>query len=162
MNTRRFICETVARCMRPVTMLALAASAAAAQRAHFGTLGGVNFDSKEPFVGFQFTAPLASLVEFYPSVDVYLPDHGSAVGLNGDLKLRLPTGTPVQLYTGGGLNVMHRSASGVSNNDLGANFLFGLESRAGWIHPFLEGRALVHDNSSFQLQGGSNFTLPSR
>jgi hypothetical protein len=42
---------------------------------------------------------------------------------------------------------------------VGANLLLGLESRTGWVHPFVEGKLLLHDNSQFQLIGGLNLTI---
>src|SRR6266487_3572021 len=37
--------------------------------------------------------------------------------------------------------------------------LGGLESRFGYTHPYVEGRALHHDRSAFQLNAGLNITL---
>lgn len=141
-------------------LLAAAAAPAAAQgRAHIGPRSGVNLDSDDWFVGAQFTIPLTRQFEFYPSLDVYFPAQGTSLGINGDLKYRVPVGPTWSSYFGGGLNVLYRDANGVSDTDAGGNLLAGLESRWGNVHPFFEARVLLHDNTSLQLGAGLNITL---
>ena len=143
------------------TLLALAslalcvASPARAQHAHLGLHGGVNFDRDEALVGAQLLFPLGGRAALYPSLDYYLTDGGSLVGLNLDLKFGGAAGLTA-LYLGGGLNFL-RSANG--GRDTGANLFAGLESRAGVMHPYLEFRVLLHDNTSSQLLVGINWTL---
>ena len=144
----------------PIALLIGWTSAVAAQtRAHIGPRIGVNFDSDDLLIGAQFTAPLGSRLEFYPSVDIYFPNRGTSLGFNTDLKVLFPTRSAPQFYAGGGLNIAYRSVNSVSNTDLGANLIGGVESRRGQVHPFIEGRVLFHDNSAFQLVGGLNITL---
>ena len=45
------------------------------------------------------------------------------------------------------------------DSEAGLNLFFGIESLAGRVHPFGEGRFIVSDNSSFGIVGGLNFTL---
>lgn len=135
-----------------------AAAPGAAQRAHAGVRIGANFDTDEVLIGGHFLAPLSRRVELYPSLDIYFPEAGARLGFNGDLKVRFPT-TELDLYAGGGINYLHRRVAGVSDGDLGLNLLGGFETRGGWVHPFVEARVLLHDNTSFQLVGGLNFTL---
>jgi hypothetical protein len=52
------------------------------------------------------------------------------------------------------------SAQGDCNTDIGAN-RSGPRS-VGWIHPFVEGKVLLHDRSQFQLIGGLNLTIGGR
>ncbi len=140
-------------------MFVLAAAPVAAQRPHIGVGAGYNFESRDALLAFQATLPIVSRVDFYPSIDVYFPDRGSRTGFNFDMKIRFPEATGPDLYVGGGLGVLHRRVNDHSNTDTGANFFFGLESRSAPIRPFIEGRALLNNNSSFQIQGGLNFTL---
>jgi hypothetical protein len=42
---------------------------------------------------------------------------------------------------------------------VGANALLGLESRSGWVHPFVEGRAFISERNRATLLVGLNFTL---
>lgn len=142
------------RILTAVVLLASAAavSRAAAQRSHFGLHGGYNFDFNEGLIGAQIHMPLSRSIELYPSFDYYLMNSGTLLGFNGDLKFRTP-GTP--LYAGGGLNVL----SGGGNSDAGFDLFGGFETRYGRTHPYIEGRGLFHDTSSFQLLFGINITL---
>ena len=140
----------------------LACSATArAQRAHIGPHAGYDFDRNVGLAGGQVSLPLSRYVELYPSVDVYFVDTGTLVGFNGDLKLRLTPGAPLQLYAGGGINVLRRrgSGGGSATTDTGFDLLAGVESRRGGVHPYVEGRWLVHDATAFQLNAGLNITL---
>ena len=132
---------------------------ARAQRAHIGPHFGYNFDMDRALIGAHMLLPLSGDVEFYPSFDYYLVDQGSRIGFSGDLKFRMPTGGGSAFYLGGGLNFQNASAGGVSNNDTGWDMLFGLESRRGATHPFIEGRVLGHGNTMFQIGAGLNLSL---
>lgn len=141
------------RILTVVVLLAGAAvSRAAAQRSHFGVHGGYNFDVKEGLIGAQLHMPVSRSIEFYPSFDYYLVDAGSLVGFNADLKF---LGRQTPLYFGGGLNILSSSA----NSDTGFDLFGGFETRYGRTHPYIEGRFLFHDNSTFQLLFGINVTL---
>jgi hypothetical protein len=140
--------------------LAALAAPAAAQRAHIGAHAGYDFDNDHSAVGGQLSLPLNRFLELYPSLDVYLVDPGSLVGFSGDLKYRLNPGAPLQFYVGGGVNVLRSSAGGASTSDTGWDLLGGLESRAGYTHPYVEARALHHNTRSvLQLDAGLNITL---
>lgn len=143
----------------PVVLLVGIATAAPAQRSHVGPRIGVNFDGDDILLGGHFTIPITGSLEFYPSLDVYFPDNGTLLGFNGDLKYSFPTGEQLQFYAGGGINYLYRSVNDNSDGDFGVNLLGGLEARGSRVHPFVEGRILLHDNSSFQLVGGLNFTI---
>lgn len=143
-----------------LVMLGVSAAAAGAQQStHVGGRVGYDFDTREVLFSANLTVPMTSRLEFYPSLDVYTPDQGNRIGYNGDLKYRFPmTGGP-QFYAGGGIGVVSRTVGDFSDTDLGANLLLGLESRTGTVHPFVEGKVLLHDNSRFQLFGGVNLTI---
>lgn len=129
-----------------------AVSRAAAQRSHFGVHGGYNFDFDEGLIGAQLHMPIARSIELYPSFDYYLVDVGSLVGFNADLKFLSPRSP---LYFGGGLNIL----SGGGNSDTGFDLFGGFETRYGRTHPYIEGRFLFHNTSTFQLLFGINLTL---
>lgn len=149
----------VARWTLSVTLLATAVSAASAQRPHVGARVGYDFDSKNPVISLQATVPITQLVSFYPSADIYLPDNGTMNGFNGDLKLNLPSSTGPQFYLGGGVGVQTRHVNQASSTDVGANALLGVESRLGWVHPFIEGRAFISEQNRASLLVGLNITL---
>ncbi len=149
------------RLLLPVVLLAGVVSFASAQqmRPHIGVRGGGNFDYNDAVLGAHVLLPVAKWLDVYPSFDAYFPNTGTRLGFNADLKYRIPTNTSVGFYTGGGFNLLYRKINGVSDNDPGVNLLGGLETRQGWVHPFVEGRVLWHDNTSFQMMAGLNFTL---
>jgi hypothetical protein len=141
---------------------ALAASPAAAQRAHLGLHAGYNFDRDDALIGAQFSWPLGARVDAYPSLDYFFTDRGSALGFNLDLKLRnvaTADATGAVFYVGGGLNMQRTSFNGSSDMDTGGNLFVGYESRLRSAHPFFEIRGVLHQQSSVQLVGGLNFTL---
>lgn len=141
-------------------LLAVGPGVAVAQRAHIGPQAGYNFDADRAFVGAHLLLPLGSSVEFYPSFDYYFVDAGSLIGLRGDLKFRVPARGPSALYFGAGLDFRRAAAGGAADTDTGWDFLFGLESRIGLTHPFVEGRVLNHnDSAAFQVGAGLNLTL---
>jgi hypothetical protein len=137
-------------------LLAATAATARAQRSHIGPHAGYNFDLDRALLGAQLLLPVGRAVELYPSFDYYFVDQGSLVGFSGDLKFRFPTGGPSMFYFGGGVNFLRASAG---STDTGWDLLFGLESRRGVTHPYVEGRVLNHSRSAFQLAAGLNFTL---
>ncbi|HET7790384.1 MAG TPA: hypothetical protein VFK78_06255 [Gemmatimonadales bacterium] len=148
------------------TFLALAvllavSGPAAAQRSHVGVHAGYDFDRDVALAGGQLSLPLSRFVELYPSADVYFVSSGSLLGLNGDLKLRLRPGAPLQTYVGGGVNFLsaHPQGGGPGATDTGWDLFVGFESRRGYVHPYLEGRVQEHTRSVFHLLGGLNITL---
>jgi hypothetical protein len=134
-------------------------SAAQAERAHLGLRAGYNFELEEPAVGGHFAVPIVRQLDFYPSLDVFLPETGTRMLFNGDLKYRFATASAWGPYMGGGLNMRYRRVAGSGNSDLGGNLLAGIETRAGNVHPFFEGRLVMMDDATFQLLAGLNFTL---
>lgn len=145
-----------------LAVLVLAPTSASAQRAHLGVRAGYNFDYDDPSLGGHFSVPIARRLELYPSMDVYLPETGTRLAFNGDLKYRFRTPSAWEPYLGGGVQVLHRRIGDAGNNDVGANLLGGVETRVGTVHPFLEGRVVLQDNTSFQLATGLNITLFGR
>ena len=137
----------------------LYAGPAYAQRAHIGPHGGYNLDSNRGLAGAQMLLPIAPLVELYPSFDYYFANGATLFAFSGDVKLRLPLGGGTDPYFGGGVNALHSSTAGASGTDTGWDLLFGLESRRGVTHPYVEGRVLHHGASQVQLLAGLNITL---
>lgn len=141
---------------------AFAPTAAYAQRAHLGLRAGYTFDYDDPAIGGHFTVPVTRRLDFYPSLDVYLPESGSRLAFNGDLKYRFVSASVWEPYVGGGVSIVHRRIGDNGDNDVGADLLGGLETRLGAVHPFFEGRLRLADNSTFQVLGGVNITLFGR
>jgi hypothetical protein len=155
----------VPRLLVVLLLLALTTSTADAQRRSrrraivgtsvptYGGHLGYNFDGDDVLVGAQLTWPLTPNLALYPTFDYYFVSAGSLWALNFDLKYRPPTRYGAW-YVGGGLNWSHASAGGVSNSNTGLNLLTGLEGRRGRTRPYVEGKFILSDNSSFQIVGG--------
>ena len=141
-----------------LTLLLGSTGVAYAQRAHIGARAGYDFDSEDALIGGQILLPITRSVELYPSFDYYLRDAGTWLGFNGDLRFRLRTRTRSVVYVGAGLGVLSRS-NGVDETDTGLNLFGGFDAHTGSVHPFVEGRVRVMDDSSFQVLAGLNFTL---
>lgn len=146
-------------------LLAMTASTAEAQRRarrraivtqsgpRYGAHLGYNFDVKEVLLGAQLSWPIVPAVDLYPTFDYYFVSGGSLWSLNFDIKYRPPT-TYRAWYVGGGLNWSHASAGGNSGSDTGLNLLTGLEGRRGRARPYVEGKFILDNGSSFQIVGG--------
>lgn len=134
-------------------------SVAQAQRPHIGAHLSYNFDAEKFGIGAQFSYPVARRIEIYPSFDYYFVDAGSLWQLNGDFKYNLRE-EHNWFYLGAGLAVARASVGGFSDTNIGANLLGGLETLI-WkkVHPYLEGRLTLSDNTAFQLAGGLNITI---
>ena len=131
-------------------------------RSHFGPRVSYNFDAERMGLGVQFSTPVTSFLEFYPSFDTFMVSPASLWALNGDLKLRLAGENLKWLYFGGGLNITRAAQSGLDNTETGLNLFGGFETNTGSVHPFGEMRMSFADGSSLQLSLGLNFTLGSR
>jgi hypothetical protein len=123
---------------------------------HLGPRLSYQFDAEELGVGAQFSVPIASHLEFYPSFDVFFTSPSSLWSFNADLKWRALAQSAGWLYLGSGLNIME---SGGDGSQAGLNLFAGVESLKGRVHPFGELRFIVNDNSTAQVSAGLNFTL---
>jgi hypothetical protein len=131
-----------------------AAVAAAVERPSFGAHLGYNFDADDILLGAQLTYPITPRLALYPSFDYYFQSGATLWALNGDIKFHPPT-PHGYFYFGGGLNILHGSAGGVSSTDTHLNLLGGLEGRR-WRStvPYLEAKLMVGNGSAFQIVGG--------
>jgi hypothetical protein len=140
-------------------LLAAMPTTAAAQHAALGVRAGDNTTYDDALLGVHLQLPIARRLDFYPSMDVYFPNTGTRLGFNADLRYRFPVESAVQPYVGGGLNWLHRSVNDVNNDDVGASLFGGISTQLGTAYPFMEGRVLLQDNTSFQLSAGVAFRL---
>lgn len=149
---------------RVLALIILAAGSAGlaeaqTRRAHLGPQLVYDFDVEEFGLGGQFTFPIATRLEFYPSARVYFVDPGSFWDVNADLKYRFSGQDLNWLYAGGGLNAAFTSIGDTEFDDVGLNLFAGWESLRGRVHPFVETRLILSDGSRFQVGFGLNFTL---
>jgi len=146
-------------------LVALTASTAAAQRRthrraivgqsgpRYGAHLGYNFDVNDLLIGAQLSWPIMPSLDLYPTFDYYFVSGGSLWSLNFDLKYRPPT-TYRAWYVGGGLNWSHSSSGGVSGSNTNLNLFTGLEGQRGRTRPYVEGKFILGNGSSFQIVGG--------
>lgn len=150
------------RVLLVLMLLVLVASTAEAQRRSrrrggsavnsgptYGAHLGYNFDIDDMLLGAQLSWPITPDLAFYPQFDYYFVDNGSLWALNFDLKWRPPTRRRVW-YVAGGLNWSHASG----NSDTNLNLATGLEGNRGKTRPYVEGRFILGNETSFQLVGG--------
>jgi hypothetical protein len=164
---------TVLRCLALTALLAIttipleaqrrpaarSTASASTYRPRIGGHIGYNLDIEEGLLGAQAAFALAPRVDLYPSFDIYLVSGGSIWALNLDARFRPPMRNLVA-YVGGGLNYMRFSGGGFSNSDTNLNLLGGFESnRMRSVAPYVEGRFILGNGSSFQIVGGLGFKL---
>jgi len=125
------------------------------ERPSVGPRIGYDFDADHVFIGGQLNLPVGHRWGLVPSAEFYPGLTGSPYRLNVDLKYHPPTVYGL-FYVGGGFAYLH--ANGAS--DAGANVFAGWEGRrARPFKPFLEGKFVFADNTSFNLEAGLNFPL---
>jgi hypothetical protein len=124
-------------------------------RPAIGARVGYDFDPDHVFVGGQLNLPVGRRWALAPSAEFYPGLGGSRFRLNADLKFHPPTVYGF-FYFGGGFAYLH--ASGAS--DAGANLFAGWEGRrARPFKPFLEGKFVFANQTSFNIEAGLNFPL---
>jgi|SRR5687767_11522145 len=152
--------RSIARLGSIIAALVISSTSAFAQAAtHVGARLGFNTDTREAVLGLNLTVPISTRIEFYPSIDLYVPDRGNKVGFNGDVKVLLPLHSGPALFGGGGVALVNTNEGDFSNTDVGINLLVGIESKVGWIHPFGEVRLLLHNATQVALIAGVNFVF---
>ncbi|PYP60522.1 MAG: hypothetical protein DMD44_02105 [Gemmatimonadetes bacterium] len=116
---------------------------------------GYDFDVDHVFVGGQLNLPVGRRWTLVPSAEFYPGVNGSPLRLNADLKFHPPTVYGF-FYLGGGFAYLHGSGA----SDAGANLFAGWEGRrARPFKPFLEGKFVFADRTSFNVEAGLNFPL---
>lgn len=96
------------------------------------------------------------------SFDYYFPSAGNFWELNGNVvyRFRVPRSS-LAPYAGGGLNIGHASAGGVSDTKPGLNLLAGTTFKltGSTLLPFAELRGVIGDFDQVVLSGGVRFSL---
>ena len=129
--------------------------AVSVERPGVGPRIGYDFNADHLFLGGQLNLPVGRRWALVPSAEFYPGLTGSPFRLNADLKFHPPTVYGF-FYVGAGFAYLH--ASGAS--DAGANVFAGWEGRrARPFKPFLEGKFVFADNTSFNVEAGLNFPL---
>jgi hypothetical protein len=134
--------------------------------AQFGVRGGYDFEEDGGTAGAQLRIPLASILTFSPSADVFFSDTRTEWQINTDILLR-PSALG-GLYGGVGAGFINRDFDGDGENgtEAGLNLILGLESgriRDTVLRPFAEGRWTTVDHyDAFRLVAGFNVPISGR
>lgn len=116
---------------------------------------GYDFDASHLFLGGQFEFPVGRRLRLVPSLELYPGVSGTPYRANIDLKIH-PATRYGFFYFGGGLAILHASG----NSNTGVNGFAGWEGRRlRPFRPFLEGKLVFANTTSFNLLGGLNFPL---
>ncbi len=133
--------------------------------AQFGVRGGYDFEEEAGSAGAQLRIPLASMLSFAPSADVFF-DAPTEWQINTDVLLR-----PAALggvYGGIGAGFVNRDFDddGDNGTEAGLNLIVGIESgrvRNTVVRPFAEARwTTVDDYDAFRLVAGFNVPISGR
>ena len=116
---------------------------------------GYDFDVDRVFVGGQLNLPVGRRWTLAPSAEFYPGYAGSLYRLNADLKFHPPTAYGI-FYFGGGFVYRHEAGAGQG----GANLFAGWEGRRAYpFRPFLDGKLVIANRTSFNIETGLNFPL---
>jgi len=159
------------------TLLALTVTASAAAqriktaagqpaRPMLGPQLGFATNDFDLFVGAQFSYPVATQFDIYPSIDIYFPGNNVtawAINAEGRYWIKLNTPDP-GLYVGGGLNYTHASVSvpgfpSVSNSEVGLGLLGGWDFKQVSWRPFAQLHIVIGNADRIEFGGGVNFRL---
>lgn len=131
-----------------------------AQDARFGIRAGFYSGLDNPFIGTEYLVRIGKRTYINPNVEYVFVNHGTFMTFNVDAHYDLPTRSNVYVWTGGGLAFLYRNLEGRvdSRTDMGLNLLFGLGfGNAGSVVPYIQGKAILSDNSDFALAFGLRF-----
>jgi hypothetical protein len=132
----------------------------AQDRGKFGVRTGVYTDLSDLFIGGEYLAPIGSNVYLNPNIEYIFVTNADYWTFNFDAHYDFPTYSNVYVWTGGGLGILHYNPEGPAdgNTDLGLNLLFGLGfNTASNIIPYIQGKAILSDNTDFELGMGVRF-----
>jgi hypothetical protein len=125
------------------------------ERPSAGARIGYDFDRDHAFIGGQMNLPVGRRWQLVPSAELYPGETGSPYRLNADLKYRPATAYGL-FYFGAGFAFLHAAGTGRA----GANGFAGWEGRrARPFKPFAEAKLVFASATSFNVEGGLNFTF---
>ncbi|MGH7539303.1 MAG: hypothetical protein ACREMF_11765 [Gemmatimonadales bacterium] len=164
--TQRLLLVALAGVLLSSTAAAQRRASGQSARPSLGPQVGFATSNFDFFIGAQFSYPVASQFDIYPSFVIFFPGNNvTAWALNADVRYwpRLNTPNP-GLYLGGGLNVTHASVSvpgvgSASASDAGLGLLGGWEFKAVQVRPFAQLRIVIGDADRIEFGGGINFRL---
>lgn len=125
--------------------------------------GGISFFSanggSEMGINAKGNFGLNESMELSPSLNYYLVDGYTLMGLNGDFHYVLGDEDAFQFYPLAGINFMMASASGISNNELQFNVGGGARYSLGSLSLFGEGKYMIGDADGMVFTAGVLFNI---
>jgi hypothetical protein len=157
---RRHRCWLAGPVAAAVVILGATAAPLEAAETRFGIHAGVWTDDGDPLVGGDVVLSLHEpRWTLNPSLEYVSGDRVDRWILNGDALYDLDLDTRADVWVGGGLVILFSDHDrGGSSTDLGLNLLAGagLDTSSG-LFPYVQGKAVITDDSSFALVLGLRF-----
>ncbi len=154
-------CFTIVMGSAIALLMFTASSPAKATGNKVGFRLGVYTDAEAPFLGVEALTPIGpSAIYFNPNMEFIFIEHGTFATFNFDFHYDFPTASPTLLWwAGAGLGMLYRNPAGPigGNADLGANLLFGIGFGRGPTIPYLQGKAIISDNTELSIGFGLRF-----
>ncbi|MFZ0389847.1 MAG: hypothetical protein WAN36_05260 [Calditrichia bacterium] len=131
-----------------------------AQETTFGLRTGIYSDPGDLFIGTELLTPINENIYFNPNLEYVFIENGDYLTLNFDAHYDFDTNSNLYIWAGGGLGILYLNPDGPvdSQTALGLNMLFGLGLKtSGRLVPYVQGKAIISDNSDFSLGLGIRF-----
>lgn len=142
----------------PFALVLLFVSAApAGARDMFGFRVGLYTDPSDAFAGVEGVFHVGNSVYFNPNFEYVFVDDPHFMTFNADFHYDFHTRSRAYVWAGAGLGVLYSNPEvGDSNTDVGLNLLFGVGLK-GNVIPYVQGKVIVSDDSTFVLAFGLRF-----
>jgi len=121
---------------------------------------GYYFDSEAIALGFGLLSGLGDQPRWFfnPNAQAIMGDKRDMVALNGDFHYDFAASDDLTFWAGGGPGVYVIDMPGDDNEvDIGLNLLAGFGAQTGSVRPFLQGKAILMDDSEASLAVGIRF-----
>ena len=121
---------------------------------------GYYFDSEAIALGFGLLSGLGDQPRWFfnPNAQAIMGDKRDMVALNGDFHYDFAASDDLTFWAGGGPGVYVIDMPGDENEvDIGLNLLAGFGAQSGSVRPFLQGKAILMDDSEASLAVGIRF-----
>lgn len=147
-------------------LFVVAAAPAAAQDWDFGVRGGYYTDVEEGFLGIEALVPLdtdGTVFFINPNLEWVFVDPGELWSLNLDGHWDFWNGPTASAWLGAGLAAIFREIEvgrrgrSEDETDIGVNLLAGLGARRGELRPYVQGKAVLSDETEFVIAVGLRF-----
>lgn len=146
--------------------LFLCAPTPARAEVDFGVRGGIYNDADAGFIGGELLTGITRSWFFNPNVEYVFVDAGDLATLNLDVHYDFRTGSPFDLWAGGGPAVIFQDREFRRGNrivrdddtEIGLNVLGGIGfARGSSVRPYIQGKLILADETEASLAFGLRF-----